>query len=151
MVLYQLSNTNNEKGQLGTGEDGQQRAFSVDPVSVQNLDGQNIAISQIAAGDGYSVALRQDGQMIYVWGNPQMLGNGPNSQTSAPLPTQVKMTGALAGKTVSDIAASTNTVLALTTDGMIYTWGNNAHFQVCEQFTANSLFSLEQETLLIKF
>jgi alpha-tubulin suppressor-like RCC1 family protein len=102
---------------------------SNEPIAVLNINN----IGMVAAGTGYSVALRQDGQQIYTWGLGPLLGNmGANPQGSG-VPVLVDMTP-FANATIVNIAASSNTVLALTSDGKLFAWGSNFAYQVCFYF-----------------
>lgn len=51
------------------------------------------------------------------------VGDGTNEERS--LPVAVDMSGVLAGKTVTQISAGTQSSLALTADGDVYAWGRN--------------------------
>jgi alpha-tubulin suppressor-like RCC1 family protein len=82
-------------------------------------------IQKVAAGAQFSVALRSDGQMIYTWGIGYARGNG-TSTIDSPYPVQVNM-APLAGKIVTNIVANAAVVLALTQDGMVYTWGTDGY------------------------
>ncbi|MFZ5948284.1 MAG: T9SS type A sorting domain-containing protein [Stygiobacter sp.] len=108
----------NDYGQLGNSN--QQNSN----VPVKTL-GLAKTIIQIAAGSRHSVALASDGT-IFTWGNNDygQLGDG-NKTTIKNLPIEVNQTGSLSGKTVIQVAAGSNHTLALTSDGLVYAWGNN--------------------------
>jgi hypothetical protein len=83
-------------------------------------------ITGIAAGYGFSLALKSDGT-IWGWGlNSQgQLGNGATSTNPQPIPTVVN------GITnVASIAAGYGHGLALLSDGSLRTWGNNYYGQL---------------------
>lgn len=81
---------------------------------------------QISVGNGFMVALASDGT-AYAWGSNLfgMLGNG--TQTDSSVPVQVIMP---AGVRFASVSAGWNHVVALSTDGRIYTWGSNAYGQL---------------------
>jgi alpha-tubulin suppressor-like RCC1 family protein len=107
---------------------------SNEPIAVLNINN----IGMVAAGTGYSVALRQDGQQIYTWGLGPLLGNmGANPQGSG-VPVLVDMTP-FANATIVNIAASSNTVLALTSHGKLFAWGSNFAYQVYIYFVLTFL------------
>jgi alpha-tubulin suppressor-like RCC1 family protein len=85
------------------------------PVVVAGLSG----VIAVAAGDGFSLALRADGS-VRSWGSNDRgeLGNGG----TADQPTPVLVTG-LAG--VVAIAAGDMHAIALRADGTVMTWGDN--------------------------
>jgi hypothetical protein len=103
-------------------------------------------ISQVAAGYDYSLALTTDGS-LYAWGtngNGQ-LGNGTTTNSSVPVP--VDTTGALAGKTITQIAVGIYYSFALTSDGSLYSWGYNGDGQLGNGTTTNSSVPVEVSAL----
>jgi len=159
----------NSHGQLGVGSTS---AYASSPVAVSGLP----VISDIAAGDGYSMALASDGS-LWAWGRNDhgQLGDGTNTDRSQP--TQVQgLDGVLAlsagpawaaavtadhtlwswgqGSTnpldaskgtdwlspvlnqildqmrATDVAAGDAHVLVRTTDGKVFSWGQNDHGQL---------------------
>jgi alpha-tubulin suppressor-like RCC1 family protein len=85
---------------------------------------QGRTIAAMDAGGYHSVAFTFNNE-LYAWGynNFGQLGNGSNSNRLEPVP--VVMTGVLAGKAVTAIAAGTHHTLALTSEGRVYSWGHN--------------------------
>jgi alpha-tubulin suppressor-like RCC1 family protein len=116
----------NSSGQLGNGTN----INSNIPVAVNTsgvLNGK--FITQISTGLMFSVALASNAT-VYTWGvgaNGQ-LGNGTNINSNVPV--AVNMSGVLAGKTITKIAAGENHVLVLSSDGKVYSWGNNSSGQL---------------------
>jgi alpha-tubulin suppressor-like RCC1 family protein len=80
---------------------------------------------------GYdSLALTSDGK-VYSWGSDsygQLGDNGAN--TNQPTPVAVDMSGVLYGKAVTTIAAGDQHSLALTSDGKVYSWGQDIYGQL---------------------
>ncbi len=112
-------------GQLGINN---AVSYSEHPIALTIDSG--VKISKIAAGDQFSVALRDDGQMIYTWGVYWARGDGTTDSSHAFAPVKVNMTGVLAGKTITSIAASRLAVLVLTQDGKVFSWGAGANHQL---------------------
>jgi len=126
---------NNGNGQFGNGT----TTNSLVPVAVTatgSLAGKTV--TAIAAGSSYSLALTSDGK-VYAWGSNGYGQLGNNTTTDSSVPVPVTATGSLAGKTVTAIAAGSSYSLALTSDGKVYTWGNNANGQLGNGATTNSL------------
>jgi alpha-tubulin suppressor-like RCC1 family protein len=86
-------------------------------------------MQKVAAGDGFSAALRVDGQAILTWGYSIALGQGVTSIDTF-TPGFVNFSGALNGKFVTNIVASVRVILALTQDGHVYSWGYNVNLQL---------------------
>lgn len=86
--------------------------------------------TEIAAGDAHSLALDSNGQ-IYAWGldSSGQLGRGYHS-VSPTRPVPVRVSGALAGKSIIAIACGGSHSLALSSDGHVFSWGNNEDGQL---------------------
>ncbi len=83
-------------------------------------------VVQVAAGDGFSVALTRDGR-VYTWGEHQrgMLGNGQLFGYPVAVPEPVlNLTG------VKEISAGGSHSLVLRTDGTVFAWGDNYAGQI---------------------
>jgi alpha-tubulin suppressor-like RCC1 family protein len=96
-------------------------------------------ITAIAAGYRHSLVLTSDGEVIS-WGSNGngQLGNGTNIDPGSPI--KVDVSGALAGKRVIAIAAAEDHSLALTEDGLVFAWGDNAYGQLGDNSgSSNSL------------
>ena len=114
----------NNNGQLGNGSTTNSNV----PVAVTMsgiLAGKTA--TAISAGVNGAVILASDGK-LYAWGNSFLLGNG-STQTST-VPVAVDMSGVLAGKVVSKIAVLSSSVLVLTNDNKLFSWGNNGNGQL---------------------
>ncbi|XP_045600512.2 LOW QUALITY PROTEIN: probable E3 ubiquitin-protein ligase HERC4 [Procambarus clarkii] len=105
---------NNEFGQLGHNK------ITRKPEQIDDL--QNYTIVQVAVGDQHSIALTSWG-LVYAWGENgfgQLGINSTESHTSTP-----KLVKSLARKQALQIACGSNHTLALTSDGELYSWGQN--------------------------
>ena len=92
----------------------------------------------IAAGFTHSLALCSDGT-IATWGYNNFGQLGNNTLTSSSVPVAVTTSGtALAGKTVTALAAGQSHSMALCSDGSIATWGYNTSGQLGNNTTTNS-------------
>lgn len=104
----------NTKGQLGNGETAGRMA----PVKVKNLDNAKM----VAAGIRSSYAIKADGT-LWAWGQNGDGQLGDGTTIDRLLPVQIT------GVTGNIIALSTGVsyhTLALTDDGKVWAWGNNA-------------------------
>ena len=112
----------NTFGQLGDGT----TASRTTPVAVaQGAIPVGTGFTQIASGDGHSLALAANGT-IYAWGyngNGQ-LGDGTFLNRQAPV--AVLLGAAPAGTRFVQVAVGGAHSLALAADGTIYAWGNNS-------------------------
>ena len=113
----------NEFGQLGDGT----RVDTAVPVAVDMsgvLAGKTIV--SVRAGSYQSLVLSSEGR-VYSWGSNYEgeLGTGETTPSRSIVPVAVKMTGALASKTVVAIETTGGFSAALASDGRLYTWGKN--------------------------
>jgi len=81
-------------------------------------------ITQVEAGSNHSLALDSEGR-VFAWGNNSsgQLGNGVGTGSSN-VPVAVDMSGVLAGRTITQIAAGASYSLALDDEGMVFSWGS---------------------------
>ncbi|ONI69878.1 hypothetical protein BWI15_25530 [Kribbella sp. ALI-6-A] len=83
-----------------------------------------VGVIALAAGEQHSLALLQDGRVL-AWGanDDAQLGNGTRAPSVVPLPVRAPdgAPGLLTG--VTDIAADSNTSVALRKDGTVVMWG----------------------------
>ncbi|MBM9502104.1 chromosome condensation regulator [Leptospira sp. 201903071] len=115
----------NNVGQLGNGATGMTATtISSTPVSVVGLSD----VVQIVAGSQHSAALTSNGD-VYVWGRNQYgnLGNGAVDTSTTIHSTPLKV-AALSG--IKQIANGRDHILALKSDGKVYSWGLNASGQL---------------------
>jgi alpha-tubulin suppressor-like RCC1 family protein len=88
-----------------------------------------VTITQVAAGDAFSLALASDG-VVWGWGDnsrgqlgPALSTSSDGNTDSAPKLTVFPVRVGIAG--VSAIGAGANHSLAITTGGQVWTWGDN--------------------------
>ena len=96
-------------------------------------------VTAMAASYDHSLALSSDG-LVTAWGagNAGQIGNGQPGNNSTPnilVPVAVSTTGALAGQTVTAIAAGYQFSLALRSDGVVVAWGGNLSGQLGDNST----------------
>ncbi len=103
-------------------------------------------IKQVAAGGNHTLALCTDGTLI-AWGSNGSGQLGNNSVLNASAPVLVSITGtALAGKTVTAIAAGLAHSLALCSDGTIVAWGFDFYGQLGNNSTGQSQIAVAVNT-----
>ncbi|MDD5397204.1 MAG: fibronectin type III domain-containing protein, partial [Candidatus Moranbacteria bacterium] len=119
-------------GQLGDGANG----IAQFPTKVKNFDGNGelSGVIAIAAGNGYSLALKDDGT-IWAWGSNSkgQLGNGTNVDSN--LPVQVSI-----ARQVSIVSSGVDseTTLVVTSDGNVWAWGEGSLGQLGNGTSADS-------------
>ena len=127
----------NYHGQLGNNT----KTNSNTIVAVQTI-GTPIAgkkIVKIAAGQGHSLALTDDG-MVYTWGRNDTGQLGNNATTDVMLPVTVTVTGTpMSNKTIVEIASGARHSLAIDSSGKVYAWGHNGSGQLGNNLTVNAL------------
>ena len=77
----------------------------------------------------HTMVIRSSGK-IYGWGSNSEGELGNNSTTDSHVPVAVDTTGVLSGKTITKIAVGGSFSMALSSDGKIYTWGDNTRGQL---------------------
>lgn len=122
----------NNNGQLG---DGTTTTALAPELITGILSGQ---VTKVSAGGAFSMALDTNNNTIYTWGlgTSGQLGNGTVTSSSTPVLTT--MTGVLSGKTITAISAGSNHALVLSSDGNVYSWGDNTYGELGNNTTANS-------------
>lgn len=112
----------NDRGQLGVATNSGTTNSNPTPMQV-SLPGASGPIVRVAAGWNYSLVLTMTGQ-LYTFGDNDFGENGyaadPNPH---PTPTLVTIPGAV-GRIVQ-VAAGSNSSLALTATGQVFGWGDN--------------------------
>jgi alpha-tubulin suppressor-like RCC1 family protein len=124
----------NADGQLGNAS----TADSSVPVAVKTsgvLAGQ--ALTQISSGLRHACAVDVAGA-AFCWGNNDSGQLGNAATTGSSVPVAVKTSGALAGKTVTQITAGEVHTCALDTTGAAVCWGDNAGGELGDGSTTTS-------------
>jgi alpha-tubulin suppressor-like RCC1 family protein len=121
-------------GELGdSGNSNVGAAVPVDTSGV--LAGKTLV--QIAAGYAHTCALDSAGAM-YCWGLNLYGQLGDGSTTSSNVPVAVDTSGALAGKTITQITTGVTATCVLDSAGAAYCWGYNAYGQLGDGSTTSS-------------
>lgn len=118
----------NSQGQLGNGATG--TTNNPNPTAVVTtgpMAGRKVI--NINGGDAHTCALTQDGN-VYCWGGNDYGQLGIGGVLSSFVPTEIQMTGAIAGKNLVDVSAGYAHTCALASDGTAYCWGFNGHGQL---------------------
>ncbi len=115
----------NSNGQLGNGTTTDSNLA----VKVQGLTG---VVTEIAAGNGFTIALKNDGT-VWSWGanSNGQLGNGTTADSSTP----VQVPG-LSG--VSAVAGGSQSGIALKKNGTVLAWGYDYNGQLGDGTTTDS-------------
>jgi alpha-tubulin suppressor-like RCC1 family protein len=124
----------NSSGQLGNNS----KTDSTVPVAVLQsgaLSGKTV--TAVAAGGYHTLALCSDGT-IAAWGSNSLGQLGNNTTTGSQVPVAVDLTGVLAGKTITAVAAGIFHSLALCSDGSVAAWGSNVFGQLGNNTTTAS-------------
>jgi len=114
----------NDRGQLGTGDGANYNQPAVVLDAGTPMAGKPIVA--ISAGHQHTLALAADGQ-VFAWGDNSFgqLGNG-SSESVFHRPVAVDRSGVLAGQHIVAISAGDSHSLALSSNGKVYAWGDNA-------------------------
>jgi hypothetical protein len=121
----------NRYGQLGSSANNGTSNANPTPALVTPPPGANGPVTQIAAGEYFSLALTSSGQ-LYAFGlnNFGQLGNVTNTGTPNPNPTPTLVSLPGASDPVVQIAAGNRHSLALTSSGQLYAFGWNHYGQL---------------------
>ncbi len=133
---------NNPNGQLGDGS----TTNSAVPVAVDTsgaLAGKTL--TQITAGDDQTCALNTAGA-AFCWGYNGYGQLGDGSTTDSAVPVAVSISGALAGKTLTQISAGWEFTCARDSTGTAYCWGHNGYGQLGDGSTADSAVPVAVDT-----
>lgn len=122
-------------GQLGDSTNSN-RGTSVAVNTAGVLAGKTVVA--IGTGRFHSLAVTSEGK-VYAWGlnNEGQLGDG--TTTDRNVPVAVNMTGALAGRTVTEVDGGYSQTLALTSDGKLFAWGLNDRGQLGDSTNTDRL------------
>ena len=111
----------NDNGQIGDGTNVDKLVAT--PVTMTGALASK-QVTQVLSVTNRSHAITADGK-LYSWGSNSAGEIGDGTTTYRKEPVAVDMSGALAGKTVAKVAGSSLHTLALTTEGKVYSWGEN--------------------------
>jgi alpha-tubulin suppressor-like RCC1 family protein len=76
---------------------------------------------------------------LYSWGNNNYGQLGVGTTTNSNIPVAVNVT-VLSGKTVTKIASGGTTSFAITSDGLLYSWGYNGNGQLGDGTKTNRVY-----------
>lgn len=129
----------NSSGQLG---DGTTTLFRRTPVQVLGPSGAGVlsSIIDIAAGQEFSLAVRNDGT-VWAWGGNffRQLGNSNASYGANPTPVQVEGPDGVGVLTdIIDVTAGNEHSLARSENGEIWGWGKNEHGELGNGLSGSS-------------
>ena len=112
----------NNYGQLGVGDTEGRRV----PTLVTALQGKRVV--HVAAGNHHTICSTAD-DSVFTWGGGEggKLGLG-DDRSDRLMPTQVR--GELLNKAMVQVAAGDQHSACVTTDGSVYTWGDNEQNQL---------------------
>ncbi len=117
-----------------TGEiNGEHKEFATN-VEVRVVPEGGITIPQIKSGDGFTIALKANGE-VEAWGKNIYGQLGIGNTTNYDEPQKLSQLD----ETIVEIAVGNNHVIALTENGNIYGWGLNNNGQVGNGTTANQV------------
>ena len=113
---------NNAHGQLGCGEVHEKPVCA--PMMLRWLE--NVTVTQLTCGDHHSIVVTNQ-STVYAWGcnTHGQLGLGDLKLRSRPVRVD-----RLWGIPIVNVAAGGEHSLAVTTNGMLFTWGSNKHGQL---------------------
>ena len=116
--------TDGSSGVLGQGKRSAELASLSLPTVVKDTSGQHAltGIVAVSTGDEQALALTEDGT-VYSWGNNDALGRDALSDDLLPGLVQ-DATGNAPLKRVVAVSMGADNAVALTDDGVVYTWGN---------------------------
>ena len=119
----------NDRGQLGNGsKDASGATAHPDPMPVKGADGQPFKAVQVSAGASDSAAISPDGR-VYTWGSENNKFNVYSTPKLAP--TLAKdPNGSGQGLHAVQVSVNLSFIMALGTDGSVYTWGYNEYGQL---------------------
>ena len=116
----------NASGQLGDGSTkSRQLADQVRTSSSAFLTG----VATIAAGDNFSVAVKTDGT-VWAWGDNSSGQIGIGSTQTQKYAVQVTLSGGGGLTGVKRVECGATHVIAVKTDGSVWSWGNNTNGQL---------------------
>lgn len=123
----------NIRGELGVGDlNNRSEPVMVDLSGV--IAGRQVVT--VTAGHFFSLAVFSDGT-VAAWGDNRWGQLGGNGTTDSAVPVLVDHSGALAGRHVVEVSASSDHVVARCSNGALICWGGNYVGQLGNNTTAN--------------
>jgi CRP-like cAMP-binding protein len=125
----------NSNGQLGDATN-QNRNQPIQ-VQTQNTSMNGKQIIYISAGGFHSLALSSDG-LVFAWGynSNGELGDGTNQNRNEPIQVQTQNTS-MNGKQIIYISTGRFHSLALSSDGLVFAWGDNSNGELGDATNQN--------------
>lgn len=108
----------NATGELGNGTD-------IDALTPQLITVAGVTFANISCGYSFSTALSSDGK-LYTWGSNEYGQLAISLRQSYTTPQLITVSGV----TFTEINCGNRHMIALSSDGKLYTWGNNASGQL---------------------
>jgi alpha-tubulin suppressor-like RCC1 family protein len=128
----------NDFGQLGNGS----TAASSIPVPVDTggvLAGRTLTQISAGGGGGLDTCALDSGGRVYCWGSDSDGGLGDGSDGgSSSVPVAVTTSGALAGKTITQVSTGSDGGCVLDSAGAAFCWGDNDFGELGDGGTASS-------------
>lgn len=112
-------------GRLGNGD----TVDSAVPVLVAGGDMAGKNVTAISAGYNYTCAIADGDAYCWGYGGLGTMGNG-SSNTDNPDPVAVDASGAMGGRTVSNIGMGSRDFVCAIADGLPFCWGSNTYGQL---------------------
>ena len=148
----------NRYGQLGNGSDIE---YSSEPICISDIEGNVLNgknIKKIQSNNGTMVALDSEGK-VYTWGKNKygQLGNGTDENSNKPICISDISGNALNRKKIVEVqnywseSTNYNTIIALDSEGKIYTWGDNKLGQLGNGTEENELYNKKIKFINITF
>jgi uncharacterized repeat protein (TIGR02543 family) len=128
-----------DSGQLGNGATG--NGMSSTPINITNnfalLPGENV--NSITLGGAHAIALTSHGN-VFVWGrnNSSQLGDGTTTNKYKPFKITTFFNFNF-GEVITDIDLGYEHSIAVTSDGRVFTWGDNNYGQLGDGTTTDRI------------
>jgi len=95
-------------------------------------------VANYYGGTGNDLVLQWADNRVVAWGYNDSGRLGDGTTTSRPVPTTVKSSGVLSGKTIIAVSAGADHSLALCSDGTVAAWGDNGTGELGNNSTVDS-------------
>ncbi len=121
----------NNAGQLGTGDALPRAEPALAAPAAATTDAAAPRFVAVSAAAGHALGLTADGR-VFAWGAgaTAALGQGPGAATEDAYAPRLVAGGGLSSVNVTAVVAGGGHSLALTSDGTLYSWGDNARGQL---------------------